>query len=347
MLRLLLLTSLLLLAAACDSASGKGDSPTDSPPADPSSLSDTTAVNDGGESAATDGADEEDAGPVDPVDTTEPADDASRAPETQQPTGDTGQETVDATEPEDTPQVETTPTDCPASCTLGDNACEGPLVMECVKGPDGCPIMGMVQDCGALGLTCVEPGACGQDTGTPTGDGLLCSDFDQCILDFCGPDLTAECMTQAFNNICLPQAATFAEASLYLTLNNCIGSFCQTSPSVEAQMSCITQSCLTDYAACFSGGLYGDGSCGDIDICVEASGCAAAGKVDFACARACYQDASQQANEDYWQFQLCVAGQCANDDDVPACAAAVGSGEICGPLLDVCLDVGPSTPPSQ
>lgn len=239
------------------------------------------------------------------------------------------------------PEPEVTPPPCEDQCPEDASGCQGSLVWACAPGPGGCLIPGAVEDCSAQGLICVDPGECQPEDGEPEPEeeGLLCSQFKDCMIEACGDPPSTECFNVAFNSICVPAAKNMTEVNLYLALNGCIANNCVSSPNVGAHAECITSNCLSQHAKCFAG-TYGDGPCGAIDECLAEVGCS---DDDVVCARGCYEQASETANSLYWTLQLCLYGTCGaeDDDDQTSCEEeAILEGGACHNTQATCTDDG-------
>jgi len=205
----------------------------------------------------------------------------------------------------------------PAPCTAGSKDCDGNVSWECQYDADSCPAKVTLEDCAAKNQICGAGGLCAPDpAGQPTG--IICSEFDQCLLDAC-PTQEQTCVQNAFTATCSPQAETPTETNLYLALNQCAGSFCADATTQSQLIECFRTNCLTEFATC-QAGTFGVGECGPIEACLNATGCVGpTGAVDAVCSRGCLSQASAAANETYWDVQLCVLAACDGSPDPGTC----------------------------
>ena len=180
---------------------------------------------------------------------------------------------------------------------------------------------------------------CGQDCGECPSDGDRCIDIVECLQETClagPPEDVAGCITGPGWQACTtapesPEAVDLAAAHI-----GCVVECWQ--PALGAFDPLCLQGCVGEQADCVSGGVYGDGGCGDLNAC---SGACVNPVTASACNEACFQATSKESAMDLFTTIHCAEAACGSLQNGPCVESAIGLGGICSSEWQQCVDPAP------
>jgi len=127
-----------------------------------------------------------------------------------------------------------------------------------------------------------------------------------------------DCTTEECETACLAASDSEAETAALTALNTCLAtnacvpaSDTPTDAEVRAAANCARDNCVAESVTCYQGETTGTGPCPAIRGCV--TDC----EDDLRCARGCFQAATSQNAQYYFQLRYCLDSECYSSTQFP------------------------------
>jgi len=136
-------------------------------------------------------------------------------------------------------------------------------------------------------------------------------------------------VTAACQQACLAEGTTAERAAVTAVAQCQVGCFPTagdppepTPPETQAEWrdtyECLYENCVDEQVLCDGGGVFGAGSCLDLNNCLVDC-------EDIACSRACLAAATEDAANNLFALDFCIQSQCYNPETVPPVSQACGT----------------------
>ena len=221
---------------------------------------------------------------------------------------------------------------CIGFAVSGDGPCIDPL-LACVDAtPDPCGdgVCDELEGCESCPQDC---GVCPQE--------LLCLDLVTCADAFCegveGTFEVLECGLEAVTACASVEGIDPTEVALFEAYQECALSCLD--PDGAPDLECLDAECAGAATECLSGGVFGDGTCLELNNCL--GGCGG----ETACVQACNAQTSQEAAIEFAAINTCVQGACGDLPDAlffDCAQQTVGPNGACEDLWLACQGLEPA-----